>query len=191
MNQQVADGIEYVKMVGRCDIEGVLEGRSERGASPHERSHMEDAGITVLTGTEAEVYFTPQQAFTGVTEEWLRPRLRLDPTVGSYRDKDMSLYVELDGETIEDLDLTSVLGSGPNDGPLIELEDDHGNAFTATVCGGWLETVLIEVRHDVQWIGLEPDLKKIVNDWVIDYVTEWDDWPISFYRVDVFGEGEP
>jgi len=25
MNLQVADGIEYVKMVGRCDIEGALE----------------------------------------------------------------------------------------------------------------------------------------------------------------------
>ena len=152
---------------------------------------MEDAGITVLTGTEAEVHFTPQQAFTGVTEEWLRPRLRLDPTVGSYGEEQLWLNVELDGEIIEDLDLDSVLGSGPNDGPLIALEDDSGNRVTATIYGGWLETVFIEVRHDVQWIGLDPDLKGIVKDWIIDYLTEWEQWRISFNRVDAFGEAEP
>ena len=77
---------------------------------------------TELAGDEVEVFFVPGQVFSGVTEMWIRPRLRLDPAVGLLDLEQEALWIVLDGEVLEDFELDCVLGSGPHDGDLVSVQ---------------------------------------------------------------------
>lgn len=93
-----------------------------------EATHLED--------DEDLAWLIVGQMFTGVTEEWIRPRLRLNPSVGSVDLESESLNVDLNGELIEDLDQEDVFGSGPNDGELARAETPFVGAGVPTTLEG-------------------------------------------------------
>lgn len=138
--------------------------------------------VTVLNGTEDEVWFVPGQVFTGVSEEWIRPRLRLDPSVGSLDLESEGLNIDLDGELIEDLAQENVFGTGPNDGELAKAETPSGGGGSCAIVGGWLETSAPEICHTFEWIGLDADPKAVLEGWALDCLLIWDEVEIPWTR---------
>jgi hypothetical protein len=131
--------------------------------------------VTHLTGDEIEVLFVPGQEFAGVTEEWLRPRLRLNPVLGSINVEEMSLHVYLDNEVLEDFEAQSILGIGPNDGDFVKIESYNESGGLAWIMGGWLNFSAPEIIHTVTWIGQEPIWKEIYEDLIMEIFNFWDE----------------
>lgn len=143
---------------------------------------MTDEDVTILGGDEKDVWFVIGQKFTGVSEEWIRPRLRLDPSVGSVDLESEVLYVDLDGELLEDLEWESVFGSGPNDGDLARAETPSGGGGSCCIVGGWLEFSAPEILHTFDWIGLDADPQEVLVEWAAGCLLIWDQVEITWTR---------
>lgn len=144
--------------------------------------------VRALTGDEDVVWFTIKQAFTGVTQDWLRARLRLDPAQEYLDLEGEGPSVELDGETVEDLDLDVILGTGPNDGQLIAVEGPGDSGASAYVRGGWLESIAPDISRDVTWIGPDADLQAVAKGCVITWLAMWEDIWLTYDRTGAFND---
>lgn len=127
-----------------------------------------------LAGDEFVVWFRDGDDFSGVTEEWLRPRLRLDPAC-----KEVDLFertgpsVFLNGEELEDMDIYALLG-----GDMGEL-CSYGNGGIiggrVELVGGWLEVYDPELRHTLTWVGSDPSrLRELALERIADGMYDWE-----------------
>lgn len=151
---------------------------------PISSSVVPGSPVRELKGNEDVVWFMNGDEFTGATAEWLRTRLRLDPAEHDCDLENGGPNLQLDGELVEDLDLDVILGTGPNDGELVAIEGPGESSASACIRGGWLESIAPDVSHDITWVGLEPDLKKVVEDWLLDWAANWGDIDVTFDRLD-------
>ena len=133
-----------------------------------------DAVARRLSGDESIVFFEPGDEFEGVDAEWLLPRLRLNPEVGSI-DLDwgsLTVFVEDEEFDLTD-DLESVLGAGPHDSDLCRVEDPDGATAECRVIGGWLETVAPDIAHELTWIGEGCDLDQVTEEFTTTWLATW------------------
>ena len=116
-------------------------------------------------GNEELILCLPDDRFTGVTAEWLIPRLRLDPDV-SHLEGGFEIY--LDGEDFFFPDMTTdelgacVFGRTENDGDLVTVGIGEYFAMHSNIWGGWVESIDVDdSTTDFSYVSEEADLKEI------------------------------
>lgn len=102
--------------------------------------HDSSTPVRVLDGTEIEVLFHPGEQFTGVTAEWLAPRLRLDPAASPVEGE---IFLYLDEEDLHYDSRLENLGGQPlgpqeNSGSVVSVECDDFYGKSAYIDGNWL-----------------------------------------------------
>jgi hypothetical protein len=120
------------------------------------------------------IAFQPQQEFYDIELAVLLPRLRLDPELETLDLLETPVMLYLDDEPILDIDVTSMLGTGPNDGELCTWGNAEEIGGRCDIQGGWLHVNAPEIRDELRWIGLEVDLPALARQCLNEALTEWD-----------------
>ena len=114
--------------------------------------------VRLPTGDELVVHFAPGDRFSGVDDEWLLARLRLDPEASPVDVRHAVMTVELDGDVLAIPDIELVCPGEETDGDLITVGTATSEVAFATRFGQWVREACPGSFDLLGWVGphLEP-----------------------------------
>lgn len=141
--------------------------------------HLEFRAIIPLALTAGDrnggkILCQPGDGFESVAVEELLPRLRLDPSLGTVYLLEEPFTLYIDGEPVDDIDITSTLGAGPNDGELCSWGNGGEIGGRCDIYGGWLHLCVPEISDEYTWIGLDVDLSELARERIVDGLNAWE-----------------
>ena len=80
--------------------------------------------------------------------------------------------------------ISEVLGSGPNDGELVSYGDGGIIGGRYDITGAWIEDHSPEVRHELNYIGVSPDLKALAKSCLVEGISYWEPQEHELFDVD-------
>lgn len=145
--------------------------------------------VRSLTGTEEIVMFVPGESFTGVTPEWLLPRLRLDPASSSVNLMDgLVIFIDdepfdlPDGDVIQDI--SDVLDPEAPDGEIVSYDNGGIIGGRFDLVRGWIRDWSPEVREDLVFVGEDPDLHTLAREKLVEGTFYWEAQEHELFNVD-------
>lgn len=116
----------------------------------------------------------PGQEFTGYTPANLLPRLQLKPELEFVDTFERSLGIFLDGQELEDSQMTRLFGGGQNCVGLCSWGNGGEIGGRCDIYGGWLHLYVPGIRDEYTWIGFEVDLPKLAREQISDGLNNWE-----------------